>query len=168
MAMAAMPSRPRLRTAATSAVQTAFSESTSIPRATPRKRSWMRRAVAVSAYVKPMPRIPPPHASTRTIVVAFHTNVPSDSFGVSVGMRYTFTTRSSSRTVAEPARTSNHLTHLILDHGLDDLPAILLAARERLPEVNGLLRRDLARHRRLLRVDDGLHDGRSWIFERRL
>src|SRR4029078_6997145 len=54
---------------------------------------------------------------------------------------------------------SNDLAHLVLENGLEDVPAVLLAAGKRFGKVQRLLRRDLAGKRGLVRVDHRLNDG---------
>ena len=60
----------------------------------------------------------------------------------------------------------DHLADLIFGDGLDDLDCVFLPAHQRLGELVGLLRGDLAGHGRLVRIDDRLHDGRSVMRQR--
>ena len=57
----------------------------SCPSTTPASKWLISCAVALSAYVKPIPVWSAADASTNTSVVAFHSMVPSDS-GKSVGI----------------------------------------------------------------------------------
>src|SRR5215211_2048680 len=50
------------------------------------------------------------------------------------------------------------LTYFVGDHGRGDLPAVGRAFRQRLREVQRLLRRDLWWHRRLQRIDNCFDD----------
>src|SRR5579883_2962494 len=63
-------------------------------------------------------------------------------------------------------RGSNDLADLVLDDRLDDVPAVLLAADQGLGEAEGLPGGGGPRHRRLVRVDHALDQGRAVRAER--
>ena len=50
----------------------------------------------------------------------------------------------------------NQFFHLVGNHGESDFLSIRLATRQRFCELQGLLDRDLSRHRRLIRVNHSL------------
>src|SRR5438128_11335394 len=99
------------------------------------------------------------------MVVAFQSIVPSAS-GASVG---TVNTSTSSRSIGifEPVMIAlRHLANLVLDDGLEDFPAVALSLDERLGEFPCLIGADLARQRRLVRIDDRFDNRRARMRER--
>src|SRR3954469_15604303 len=57
----------------------------------------------------------------------------------------------------------NHLAQLIFSNGLNDLRCVFLSSQKRLGEFVCLLRRDLAGHGWLVRIDDCLNENRSGV-----
>src|SRR5215472_4158454 len=53
--------------------------------------------------------------------------------------------------------SSNHLPNLILYDGFEDIPAVFLSLQQRLAEFYELVRADIARQRRLVRVYHSLN-----------
>jgi hypothetical protein len=58
------------------------------------------------------------------------------------------------------SKRSDDFPNFILHHGFEDLPAVFLAPDQRLAKLDELVGADVARHGRLIRIDDGLHDSR--------
>src|SRR6476661_6921564 len=108
--------------------------------------------------------MPPAAASTSTRVVLSQWNVPSAS-GASVGTVYADTATRATGMARLPAR-SDHLADLVLQHRLDDVPPVLLAADQGLGEPDRLLGGRVPGHRRLVRVHHALHHGRAGPAER--
>src|SRR5579871_1417083 len=65
-----------------------------------------------------------------------------------------------------PRDRSDDLPDSILHDRLQDFPAVLLPFDQRFAELDELVRADISGHRRLIRIDDGLNDGRSLMVQR--
>src|SRR5579875_3247422 len=114
IAIETIPGRPRFRIARRIATQLPGTSIASRPSSSGASFFSASSAVAVSAYVYPSPRSPPPGTSTTTIVVAFHSSVPSDS-GPSVGIVYAATS-------ARPSFAHARISTLDAGHDLRNPP----------------------------------------------